>query len=186
MRYLLTLLIITLTAPAWGANCGTALVKVFGHEGGYVNDPHDPGGETKFGICKRVYPKEDIKRLTLERAAQLYRRDYWNPLHLGELKSQAIATEILDTAVNCGVGTAAIIVEKTVNALNGNGIDYPLNARIDSGMVAWINKYTIRQINRSTFWKVLNVYQGERYLAIAAAKPSMARYLNSWFQRVGG
>lgn len=44
---------------------------------GYVNDPHDPGGETKYGISKRAYPKEDIKNLTLGRALELYYTDYW-------------------------------------------------------------------------------------------------------------
>ena len=30
-------------------------------EGGYVNDPADPGGETKYGISKKAYPTVDIK-----------------------------------------------------------------------------------------------------------------------------
>ncbi|MBI5843910.1 MAG: hypothetical protein HZB23_04475 [Deltaproteobacteria bacterium] len=46
------------------------------HEGGYVNDPADPGGETRFGISRRAYPNEDIKALTRERAAEIYYRDY--------------------------------------------------------------------------------------------------------------
>ena len=33
---------------------------VLEHEGGYVNDPKDPGGETKYGVSKRAYPNEDI------------------------------------------------------------------------------------------------------------------------------
>lgn len=41
---------------------------VIGHEGGYVNNPKDPGGETKYGISKRTYPNEDIRGMTLERA----------------------------------------------------------------------------------------------------------------------
>lgn len=48
-------------------------------EGGYVNDPKDPGGETKFGISKRAFPGEDIKNLTRERAEVLYYQHYWLP-----------------------------------------------------------------------------------------------------------
>src|SRR6185312_16903801 len=51
---------------------------VVGIEGGYSNDPRDPGGETKFGISKNAYPNLDIASLTLEQAQQIYLRDYWD------------------------------------------------------------------------------------------------------------
>jgi hypothetical protein len=47
-------------------------------EGGYVNDPADPGGETNFGISKRKYPDINIKDLTVAGAITIYRRDYWD------------------------------------------------------------------------------------------------------------
>lgn len=74
-------------------------------EGGYVNDPADPGGETKFGISKRAYPAEDIRRLTLERARLIYCRDYWNAINAEELNPQ-LAIAAFDTAVNMGVTRA--------------------------------------------------------------------------------
>ena len=46
-------------------------------EGGYVNNPADPGGETNFGISKRAYPNVDIKNLTRESAIKIYETDYW-------------------------------------------------------------------------------------------------------------
>jgi len=50
---------------------------VLEHEGGYVNDPDDAGGETKYGIAKRWYPNVDIKNLTKEQAKKIYHTDYW-------------------------------------------------------------------------------------------------------------
>lgn len=47
-------------------------------EGGYINDPVDPGGETNFGISKRKYPNVNIKDLTVSDAVAIYRRDYWD------------------------------------------------------------------------------------------------------------
>ncbi|WP_425526518.1 glycosyl hydrolase 108 family protein [Xanthomonas oryzae] len=47
------------------------------HEGGYVNDPRDPGGETQWGISKRAYPELNIRALTRDQAIEIYRRDYW-------------------------------------------------------------------------------------------------------------
>ena len=48
------------------------------HEGGYVHDPTDLGGETNFGIAKRFYPDVDIKNLTEDGAKEIYKRDYWD------------------------------------------------------------------------------------------------------------
>ena len=53
-----------------------AFERLIGHEGGYVNDPKDRGGETKYGISKRSYPGEDIAGMTLGRAKEIYLRDY--------------------------------------------------------------------------------------------------------------
>ena len=50
---------------------------VLHHEGGYVNDPKDPGGETNFGIAKRSHPDVDIKNLTKDAAKDIYYEDYW-------------------------------------------------------------------------------------------------------------
>ena len=51
-------------------------------EGGYVNDPDDPGGETKYGITKRLavslgYRKRMID-MTKDEAKELYRLSFWN------------------------------------------------------------------------------------------------------------
>lgn len=81
----------------------TAFERVIGHEGGYVNDPRDPGGETKFGISKRSYPNEDIANLTIERAKEIYQRDFWTPL--GDAPA-AVKFQVFDFAVNSGIQTA--------------------------------------------------------------------------------
>ena len=55
----------------------TAFQLLMQNEGGYVDDPSDNGGETKFGISKAAYPKLDIKKLTQEQAKAIYEKDYW-------------------------------------------------------------------------------------------------------------
>lgn len=78
-----------------------ALEQVLRHEGGYVHDPRDPGGETRYGISKRSYPAEDIKNLTLERAGEIYRRDFWDRCRCDEMPP-AIRMHLFDAAVNSG------------------------------------------------------------------------------------
>ena len=53
------------------------VIQVLNHEGGYVDDPDDNGGETNFGISKRAYPRVDIKNLTRKQAIKIYYQDYW-------------------------------------------------------------------------------------------------------------
>ena len=79
---------------------------VVGTEGGYVNDPADPGGETKYGISKRAYPHVDIAALTLADAQALYQLGYWTPV-AGDDLPPPLAFITFDAAVNCGVGAAA-------------------------------------------------------------------------------
>jgi lysozyme family protein len=79
----------------------TAFEIVVGIEGGYVNDVRDPGGETKFGISKRQYPREDIPNLSLERAKAIYLRDYWDAHGCGDMP-WCEALLVFDTAVNGG------------------------------------------------------------------------------------
>lgn len=84
-------------------NFDTAFDRLIAHEGGYVNNPADPGGETNWGISKRSYPDVDIKNLTRDQAKAIYRRDFWEPL--GDAHP-AIKFQVFDFAVNSGIQTA--------------------------------------------------------------------------------
>jgi lysozyme family protein len=90
-----------------------AFEDLIGHEGGYVNDPRDPGGETKYGISKRAYPHVDIKALTVDQAKVIYRRDYWAPAQCDTLPA-SVAFDVFDMAVNSGVTTAIRTLQKAL------------------------------------------------------------------------
>lgn len=96
-------------------NYDKAFGIIIGHEGGYVNDPRDPGGETKYGISKRAYPNEDIKGLTLERAKELYRRDYWDAVEAESLPV-GVRLMVFDCAVNCGLTAAKKLLQRAAGA----------------------------------------------------------------------
>lgn len=86
-------------------NYDEAFEKVIGHEGGYVNHPNDPGGETKYGISKRSYPDEDIAGMTLKRAKEIYKRDYWDKAKCRQLP-HPLDFQVFDAGVNSGVKRA--------------------------------------------------------------------------------
>lgn len=66
-------------------NFEQAVALVLLHEGGYVDDPKDQGGETRWGISKAAFPHVDIKNLTLSEAKQIYLREYWDKYQWGTL-----------------------------------------------------------------------------------------------------
>ena len=91
-----------------------ALAFVLRHEGEYVHDPRDPGGETKYGISKRAYPTLDIQALTREQAAAIYRRDYWDAVR-GDALPEALAVAVFDAAVNLGVSRAIKMLQRALD-----------------------------------------------------------------------
>ena len=91
-----------------------AIRAVLEWEGGYVHDENDPGGETKFGISKRQYPKLNIAKLTKDKARKIYRRDYWSPAGCDELPA-GLDLFMCDTAINTGVDQALLFLQDVVN-----------------------------------------------------------------------
>jgi len=94
------------------ANFLKALEFTLKWEGGYVNDPKDPGGETKFGISKQKYPDEDITHLTLARACELYERDYWLQWKCNE-RPMPLGAVAFDLYVNHKPSTATDLLRDT-------------------------------------------------------------------------
>jgi len=86
-------------------------------EGDYVNDPDDPGGETKYGISKRSYPNLDIKNLTIDSAIDIYYKDFWLKYKLNSIRSSAIATQLLLIFVNLSPQSASTCVQKAINSI---------------------------------------------------------------------
>ena len=94
-------------------NFQDAFDRLIGHEGGYVNNPEDPGGETNWGISKRSYPNIDIKNLTRDGANAIYLRDFWNRIK-GDKLYDGVAYQLFDFAVNSGIETAVRYFQRAI------------------------------------------------------------------------
>ena len=126
-----------------------AIEKTLAHEGGYVNDPDDKGGETKFGISKRSYPEIDIAKLTRDEAAAIYKRDYWDEVKGDDIDSQVIAEHLFDTAVNMGVNRAAKMGQRIVGATDDGRIGpQSVAAFNECGEIRFDDKYRLAKISR--------------------------------------
>jgi lysozyme family protein len=98
------------------ANFAKAVEALIQREGGFVNDPSDSGGETKFGISKRSYPALDIPNLTKQDAADIYFADFWSPAGCDGMP-QVVAEAVLDFAVTSSVKRSAKTVQQAAGVL---------------------------------------------------------------------
>jgi len=132
--------------------------KLINHEGGYVFNPHDPGGETKFGISKRSYPHLDIHSLTLADAKTIYKRDFWDRAQCDKLHPD-LAFELFDGAVNSGIGQAIRWLQRAVGVAD-DGVVGPLtlasiNRENDTSAIrARYNGHRLDFMTRLSTWDV--------------------------------
>jgi len=152
------------------ASFNQAIEKTLINEGGYVNDPSDAGGETKFGISKRAYPTVDIKNLTVDGAKAIYKKDYWDKLKADEIVSQKVANELFDTAVNMGVRTAS----KLMQGCSGAYVD---------GIIGTQSLETINAMDEELLLLRFKLAKISRYAYLAKKRPANKKYLLGWINR---
>ena len=142
------------------------------HEGGYVDDPKDLGGETNYGITKRFYPDVDIKNLTEEGAKEIYKKDYWDKNKVDDLPDN-LKHIYFDMCVNQGSGTAVRILQR---ACNSKGADLAIDGGFGPGTKAALAKYT-------TELERVRCYRLKHYYDLVNKKPEQERFLFGWFRR---
>jgi lysozyme family protein len=123
-----------------------AIERVLAHEGGFVDNPDDPGGKTRWGISQRTYPHLDIATLTRTQAIALYRRDAWTPIR-GDALPEAVAFQVLDAAVNHGVLRAVGWLQQTLG-VRVDGVVGPATraAAADADPIALILAYNAARL----------------------------------------
>lgn len=107
------------------ANYDKCLEAILHHEGGYVNHPKDPGGETNLGVTKRVYEEfggtKDMKDLTVEDVAPIYKKGYWDKMKGDDLPG-GLDLCVFDFGVNAGPGRSAKYLQTMIGTVADGGI----------------------------------------------------------------
>ena len=145
--------------------------KVLKHEGGYVNDPNDPGGETNFGISKRAYPNVDIKNLTIDGAKEIYKKDYWDKTKV-ESVPERLRYIYFDMCVNMGMRRAVKTLQNAANNKNSNKID------VDG----FIGPNTIKALSNIENERVRS-YRIMYYADLITKKPTLEKFWFGWYRR---
>lgn len=152
-------------------NFDKAFQFVLKWEGGYVNDPDDPGGETKYGISKRAYPDLDIKNLTVEQAKEIYFYDYWVK---GMCDGLPAGVDLMhfDFCVNGGVKRAGMVLQETLNEFFNEKL-------VVDGVVG---PKTLLAVSKVDTEKLLGAYALKRVCFYAEL--GKEKFLRGWLNRV--
>jgi len=161
-------------------------------EGGWVNNPVDPGGETNWGISMLMVRREgmtpaelgipdfnpgSMKLMTVDTAKKIYKKFFWDKFQYEKIYNQNVATKIFDVGVNCGPGRSHRMAQKAANqcgqSLKEDGILGP-------------NSFAgINACDPALFLKAMAAEQLAYYTALVMAKPALRIFLNNWTRRSG-
>lgn len=168
------------------------LDELIKREGGYVNNPADRGGATKYGITQAVARengwKGNMKDLPLEVAKSIYRKQYWLEPRFDQVNalSPSVAEELLDTGVNCGPNFAKPLLQRALNLLNNQGKAGWSNLKVDgvygSSTLGALKTYLSKRgkDGEKVLVRVLNIMQGQRYIEICERNPSQEQFFYGW------
>lgn len=168
------------------------LTELIQREGGYVNDPTDRGGATKYGITEAVARangfKGNMKDLPIDAAKTIYKKQYWIAPRFDQVNNinSKVAEELLDTGVNCGVAFAKPLLQRALNLLNNQGKEGWPDLAVDGiygpATLSALKTYLAKRgkDGETALLRVLNILQGNRYIEIAERNPSQEKYLFGW------
>ena len=160
---------------------------ILGHEGGLVDDPLDRGGRTNLGVtqgtlnsARRTIPglPERVDDLTRAQALEIYRRLYWNAAKCDDLP-EPVDFLMFDAAINCGVGGAALQLQKALMRLGAN-------IRAD-GAIGPLTMAAFWSAWDSQKWRVIAAVQQQRvewHNGIVARDKTQLKFLHGWLNRI--
>lgn len=146
-------------------NFDEAVKFILGAEGGYVFDPHDPGGETNYGISKRSYPHLNIRSLTKDDATEIYKADYWTRCRCDELPA-VMRLSVFDCSVVQGRYFAITLLQK-------------LGGTLADGIIGPKTLFAVKDADK----RMLIDYQTMRVLHFASLD-NFKRYGKGWTRRI--
>jgi len=169
--------------PNEGATFEEAHKLALRFEGGYVNDPDDPGGETNRGVTKAVYDKyrtsknlpiRSVKDMTNEEDAEIYRENYWLKGKCDKL-SPNTGIAHFDTCVNTGISQASKILQRTVGA-GADGV-------IGSGTLKMVKTAVTKEGDKAIALRYME-RRRDFYRNLAQKKTTLQKFLKGWLHRV--
>jgi lysozyme family protein len=156
-------------------------------EGGYVDDPDDPGGETNKGMTMAVFQhcshellgidptSENLKSLTDAQAGIIYKAKYWDKMNASSFTSQDLANIVCDFLVNAGTRATRLLQ----HLMNGMGASL-----VEDGAIGPATLAALTTVDQVGLYRDYKQARKAYYLQLAESRPSMAKFLKGWLNRV--
>ena len=174
-----------------------ALAFTLTWEGGFSDDPRDPGGATKYGVSFRflrglslseadmnrdgVLSWRDVRDMPESAAAGIYLKYFWAPLRLDQVP-ESLAAAVFDAAVNLGRSRSATFLQEGVNAvLAGDGEPLRVDGAAGPKTLAAVGRAWAQDGGRALLEEVLRRRAGY-YLRLGQTK-QFAWALGGWMNR---
>lgn len=163
-------------------------------EGGYVYNKNDSGGETNYGITKRVARKNGYKGEMRDfpkwMAFDIYNKRYLKKIHFDILEklSPLIARELADTSVNMGPSKAGKFLQRSLNALNHGGRDFDdlvVDGKIGAKTIGSLRLFLEKRGREGgeVIYKMLNSLQGAFYITLSQRRVKDEAFVFGWFAK---
>ncbi len=162
------------------------------NEGGYVDNPKDPGGETKYGICKRYNKNINIKNITLEFAKKYYYEKFWSSMY-ERIHDSKIAIKLFDTSVNIGKEPLKILINEALldsfcypdKSLMSQLKAVTITDKILKKPKDW-EDFVINSINKTNSNLFLNIFKAKLinyYCSLVRKNNNLANFKRNWIKR---
>ncbi|MCJ9428562.1 glycoside hydrolase family 108 protein [Kordiimonas marina] len=164
-------------------------------EGGFVDDPRDPGGATKFGVSLRFLrgaghdlgdidgdgdvDTDDIKALTRDQAIAIYKSKFWDRYGYGDLPT-TIAARTFDMCVNMGPKQAHITLQR---ALRSCSYGVKVDGYMGPQTIGAADSYVALMRSAEPLMDAIRREQAKFYCDLVAEKPALKKYLDGWLRR---
>jgi lysozyme family protein len=167
------------------SNFEDCLARVLASEGGFVNHPKDPGGMTNLGCTKVVWEEfvghpvseADMRALTPEMVAPLYRRKYWDKV-VGDQLPKGLDYAVFDAAINSGPGRAAKWLQQTVGVKDDGSIGPATLAAVAAqpvqALIAKYNDTRLQFLESLPTWPTFGKGWGNRVAHVQSAASQLA------------
>lgn len=170
--------------PFTQSNFDFAVARTLTDEGVWSDTTGDRGGKTMYGITESLAAQygRDVRALTKDEAITIYRREFWEKLGLGEVRSKWVAGEVFDTAVNMGAAQAVLCAQRACNLLLPN--ESPL---VVDGVMGYKTKAALNALSTKYHRQLLaalNGYQFVAYLDVYRAHPGDSKFIVGWMRRL--